>query len=535
VFTSLVRDQNNQPQYFISAVEDITERVQAEHTLRDTERRLALAESAAHLGVWDWDLLTDTHSVSKEYLALYGLPPDHPSITYQEWLELMHPEDYERVRTLVQQAIEKTHVWDAEFRVLWPDGSVHWLLGKGTVLRDHTGKPIRMAGVNLDITERRQVEAELHEKELQYKEIFDNISVCMFLVDVTVDGRFKFAGFNPAEERAVGLSSAQVSGRFVEEVFGAHLAKKLIANYRRCLEAGAPLAYDDELDLPAGCRYFHSNLIPQRNHTGRIYRIVGVCVDVTDQRQAEVTVRQSLDEIAHLNRVSAMGELTASLAHELNQPLAAILSNAQAATRFLTHESPDLAQIRECLTDIVTDDKRAGDVIKRVRALLKKEESEATQVDLNEVVGDVIRMLRNEARLRKVSVAFEPTPNLPVVLGDRVQLHQVALNLLVNGLEALAEQGPGERSLKVRTNSSNGRAVELTVEDSGKGIVESELDRVFEPFFTTKPEGLGMGLSISRSIVQAHGGQLWAEKSANGGAMFRCWLPVVRHAASASR
>src|SRR6185503_12464944 len=123
---------------FISAVEDITERVQAEHTLWDTERRLALAESAAHFGVWDWDLLTGTHSVSKQYLALYGLPPDHPAITYQGWLELIYPEDHERVRTLVEQAIEKTHVWDAEFRVLWPDGSVHWLLGKGTVLQDHT-------------------------------------------------------------------------------------------------------------------------------------------------------------------------------------------------------------------------------------------------------------------------------------------------------------------------------------------------------------------------------------------------------------
>jgi signal transduction histidine kinase len=228
-----------------------------------------------------------------------------------------------------------------------------------------------------------------------------------------------------------------------------------------------------------------------------------------------------------------MVELTGSLAHELNQPLAAILSNAQAANRFLNGKSPDLAQIQECLSDIVADDKRAGEVIKRVRALLKKEESGTAQVDLNEVVGEVIRLLQNEAMLRKTSVAFEPSSNLPVVLGDRVQLYQVVLNLIQNGLEASSEQEPGDRWLKVRTTKPRGGAVELTVEDSGKGIAESDLERVFEPFFTTKREGLGMGLSICRSIVQAHGGRIWSEK-VDSGAMFRCVLPAAQQTAAAA-
>jgi PAS domain S-box-containing protein len=534
VHVSLVRDQHRVPQYFISVVEDITDRIQAEHALRETERRLALAQSAAHLGAWDWDLLTDAHLVSGEYLLLYGLPPDHPPITYQKWLELVHPEDRERVQTLVREAIEQTRVWDAEFRVLWSDGSVHWLLGKGTVLQDHTGRPVRMAGVNVDITARRQAEAELRAQELQYKEVFDNISVCMFLLDVTLDGRFKIASFNPAEERATGLSNAVVSERLVEEVLGEELARKVIANYSRCLQAGATIAYDDELDLPAGRRSFHSNLIPIRDHTGRIHRIVGVCVDMTDQKQAEAFVRRNLEEIAHLNRVGAMGELTASLAHELNQPLAAILSNAQAASRFLNGKCPDLPQIRECLADIVADDKRAGDVIKRVRALLKKEESEATKVDLNEVVGDAIRLVGNDAMLRNVSVQFEPLPGLPPVLGDRIQLYQVILNLIVNGLDAAAERPRGDRWMSVRTMEADGGGVELAVEDSGEGIADSDMARVFEPFFTTKREGLGMGLSISRSIVKAHGGRIWAQRNAEGGAIFRCWLPVAQQAAASS-
>src|SRR5215831_10977013 len=203
---------------------------------------------------------------------------------------------------------------------------------------------------------------------------------------------------------------------------------------------------------------------------------------------------------------------TASLAHEVSQPLAAILSNAQAACRFLGCNSPDLEQARECLADIVADDKRAGEVIKRLRALLKKGECQACLIDLNEVVGDVIRMLRNDALLRQTAVTFEPFAGLPGVLGDRVQIYQVVLNLMVNGLEAVAEQPLGGRRVLVRTANLDG-GVQMIVEDSGSGIAESDLERVFEPFFSTKREGLGMGLSISRSIVDVHGGRIWAENT----------------------
>jgi C4-dicarboxylate-specific signal transduction histidine kinase len=271
-----------------------------------------------------------------------------------------------------------------------------------------------------------------------------------------------------------------------------------------------------------------------RNAAGRIHLIVGVCIDVTEQKEAEAAVRRSLDEIAHLNRVGAMGELTASLAHELNQPLASILSNAQAASRFLSREPPDLAQVQDCLTDIVADDRRAGEVIQRLRGLLKKGGFQECHVDLNEVVSDALRMMRNDALLRHVTLNFEAAPGLSPVLGDRVQLYQVVLNLIVNGLEATAEQPPGDRWLSVRTAKSNSGGIELTVEDSGKGIAESNLLRVFEPFYSTKQEGLGMGLSISRTIVNAHGGKIWAENSAQGGAIFRCVLPVAQQATTAS-
>jgi len=226
--------------------------------------------------------------------------------------------------------------------------------------------------------------------------------------------------------------------------------------------------------------------------------------------------------------------LTASLAHELNQPLAAILSNAQAAGRFLGGESPDLVQVRECLTDIVADDKRAAEVINRLRGLLKKGEYQPSLADLNEVISEAMRLVRNNALLRQVSVKFEPLPGLPPVLGDRIQLYQVVLNLIMNGLDAVAERSPGDRWVLVRTAKADGGGVELTVEDSGKGIAESEIARLFEPFFSTKRDGLGMGLSISRSIVQAHRGKIWAENAVEGGAIFRCVLPVAQEGAVAS-
>jgi C4-dicarboxylate-specific signal transduction histidine kinase len=229
-----------------------------------------------------------------------------------------------------------------------------------------------------------------------------------------------------------------------------------------------------------------------------------------------------------------MGQLSTALAHELNQPLGAILSNAEAAEMLLDASPPDLEQVREIVADIRKDDERAGEVIRRMRGLLRKQEMEKMPLDMGDLIQDVLRLVSGDAALRKVSVRAEvDSPPLPT-RGDRVHLQQVLLNLLVNGMEAVAGNPPGARRVNVRADRNRTGEIEVAVSDSGPGIPADQLLRLFEPFFTTKPHGMGMGISIARTIIQAHHGHIWAENNPEGGATFRFTLPIdggpeVRH------
>jgi signal transduction histidine kinase len=256
-------------------------------------------------------------------------------------------------------------------------------------------------------------------------------------------------------------------------------------------------------------------------------RLVGeVFAHALSRKQGELEAQRLRQDLAHIGRVSAMGELTASLAHELNQPLTAILANAQAAQRLLAGDRVDLPEVREILNDIVADDKRAGEVIRRLRVLLKKGNLDFVPLELNEVVSEVAWLVRSDAIIRSVSMSVDLAPDLPSVRGDRVQLQQVVLNLVLNGLEAMRAPGAGDRTLVIRTARDGAAAVRVEVQDSGIGIDENDLDRMFQPLYTTKAEGLGMGLAIARSIVEAHGGRLEAVNNPQGGATFHFTLPV---------
>ncbi|MDP2701472.1 MAG: ATP-binding protein, partial [Candidatus Rokubacteria bacterium] len=244
------------------------------------------------------------------------------------------------------------------------------------------------------------------------------------------------------------------------------------------------------------------------------------------RKQSELEAQGLRNELAHAGRVASIGELTTSLAHELNQPLTAILSNAQAGQRVLETAPVDLEEVREILKDIVEDDKRAGDVIRRLRSLLTKGDPQMKALDLNEALDEVARLVSGDAVVRGVSIRLELADGLPPVLGDRVQLQQVALNLVLNGMDAMRESGTRDRILVLRTVTAGAKTVRVEVRDSGMGINEGDMAKIFKAFYTTKPDGMGIGLAITRSIVDAHSGHLEARNNPEGGATFSFTLPI---------
>jgi signal transduction histidine kinase len=262
------------------------------------------------------------------------------------------------------------------------------------------------------------------------------------------------------------------------------------------------------------------------------FQLLGqVFANALARKQVGLEAQRLRQELAHIGRVSAMGELTASLAHELNQPLTAILNNAQVALRFLDANPADVAEVREVLSDIVSDDKRAADVIRRLRLLLKKGDLEHVSLDLNEVVTEVAQLVMSDAAIRNIPISLEAADGLPRVLGDRVQLQQVVLNLVLNGLDAMRDPCAADQSLVIRTVRNGAGSVGVAVQDAGPGIAEKDADHIFDALYTTKADGIGMGLAIARTIVDAHDGRITATNNAGGGATFQFTLPVEKAAA----
>ncbi|OIP88452.1 MAG: hypothetical protein AUK55_16150 [Syntrophobacteraceae bacterium CG2_30_61_12] len=294
-----------------------------------------------------------------------------------------------------------------------------------------------------------------------------------------------------------------------------------------------------EADLPAGSMVRYRDFSPWQAYRFQILGIASVLIlqtliigalvfNLKKRRQAEAEAHRRMTELAHVTRVATIGELAASLAHEINQPLTAILSNAQAAQRFLSSSAPDLDEIRQILDDIVRDDDRVSEVIRRMRALLKKQTDSYESFDLDQAVRECITLVHDSAPLDGLSIRADLNTNLPVVRADRVQLQQVLFNLMVNAVAAMSEAPGTARKMLITTAMEDPRTVKVSVTDSGTGIDELQVDRLFEPFYTTKPSGMGMGLAISQTIVKAHGGKMGALNHPEGGATFYFTLPIVR-------
>jgi two-component system, LuxR family, sensor kinase FixL len=294
------------------------------------------------------------------------------------------------------------------------------------------------------------------------------------------------------------------------------------------LRSGAEYGCEYRVLLPDGqLRWIAGRGHVEFNGNGKPVRMRGASVDITKRKRAEEQAARQRNEMAHLSRVSTLGELSGSIAHELNLPLSSILSNAQAAQRVLAHGNADLAEVQEILDDIVSEDKRAGEVIHRLRQWLKRAEVQQHSLQINKVVQDVLKLIHSDLVNQKVIVDTEFARNLPTVTGDQVQLQQVLLNLLINACDAMCHCSTSDRRLLIRTGVENGSsAVIVSVTDRGSSIPEGKLENIFEPFFTTKEKGMGLGLSVCRSIITAHRGKLWATNNLDRGATFHMTLPV---------
>jgi PAS domain S-box-containing protein len=300
---------------------------------------------------------------------------------------------------------------------------------------------------------------------------------------------------------------------------------RFMDEWRAALAEGKPLETEARLRRADGeYRWLLIRAVPLRDETGRIVKWYGTSTDVEDLKRAEEALSKSQAELAHVTRVMTMGELAASIAHEVNQPLSAIVNNGSACLRWLNGAAPDLDEASEAARRIIRDGNRAGEVIARIRALLRKTDAEKARLDINQTIREVVKLTRNEAARKGVTLRMDLAADIPPALGDRVQLQQVILNLVMNGVEAMASAPARPRELLIRSRPYESDKALVAVQDSGVGLDGQDLEKIFDAFYTTKPQGMGMGLAISRSIVEDHGGRLWAAPNDGPGATFQFTL-----------
>ena len=376
------------------------------------------------------------------------------------------------------------------------------------------------------ISERRDKESALRESEARYRALVMASANMVWRANAEGEGFFVTSGWH------------DLTGQSEQEMSDCGWLKALHPEDRKRSERLWKQAmtqkrmYENEFRVRArdgSYRYFHVQAVPVVAPDSRVHEWVGAAVDITERKEAALAAQRHLNQLAHVARVTTMGELAASLAHELNQPLTAILSNAQAAQRFLAANPADLGEVRDILRDIVQDNSRAGEVIRRLRELAKKGDLEVAVLDLPALVRDVVLLIHSDAVLHNVNIVLEIDPGAPQIQGDKVQLQQVILNLLLNAFQAMKDCPVNERQVTIRTELGDNHMAIIAVHDRGVGLGGDQLEKIFQPFYTTKDNGLGMGLAISRSIIEAHGGRLWAQNNPDQGATFHFTVPIGKN------
>lgn len=527
-------------QLIFATGQDITERKRIEDELRESEERFALIANSTQEAVWDWDLRTDRLWRNEAYSQTFGVHDDQLESTIEWWRKRIHPDDVERVWSqLPPPQIEGRQSWLLEYRFRRRDGSYAQVLDRGFVIIDRDGKPTRMVGSVIDISQLQHAEERLRESEERFRLAAKAARDAVWDWDLRQDKVWRSEGF----QTLFGYTSEAISPDAAWWIERIHpddrdrVRKVLPAN-----DASAPAQCTVEYRFRRADGSYADVLdrgFVMYDGEGHPVRMVGSLMDMSERRRAEELAQLQQAEMAHIARISTMGEVATGLAHELNQPLAAIANYAESCVQAIRATlppaetsaapaasalPPTTAKLLEWVEKIAANTHRAGEIIRRLRTFTRKSDSRRSTVAVDELVTDVVELMEAETRRRRMRIVWQARSEAQVV-ADAVQIQQVLFNLLHNAFEAMADNADDQRQVTLSVQA-DARVVTVSVADVGPGIATENRDRVFEAFFTSKPNGMGIGLAISRSIVEDHGGRLWFHANPNRGVTFHFALPI---------
>jgi PAS domain S-box-containing protein len=494
--------------YGVSALRTREDRKRAEEALRERAQLLDLTHDTIFVRDMN-DVITFWNRGAEE---LYGWESEQAvgKVSHQ-LTQTIFPARLEGINA----ELLRTGRWDGELIHTKRDGTQVPVASRWALQRDEQGNPTAILETNNDITERKRAE---YLTGHVFESSPDSISI--------IGRDYRFQRVNPVYEQFWGMPAERIVGMHVADLVGREVFEQRgKPNLDRCF-AGEEVSFAEWFATPRGRKYRAISYSPLRPDSRRVEAALMIARDLTEHVLASEALREAQMQLAHVNRVTTMGQLAASIAHEVNQPVAATVTNADAGLRWLGASPPNLEEVRGCLEGIIKDGHRAGDVIDRIRAIIKKLPPRNDQLDINEIVLEVIALTRNQVLRNGVSLQTQLANDLPLVQGDRIQLQQVILNLIVNAIEATSGAGEGAGKLLISTGKDASNAVLVAVRDSGPGLDPESLGRLFDAFYTTKAGGLGMGLSICRSIIEAHGGRISATANVPQGAVFQFTLPA---------
>ena len=524
-----LRDEDGNIVKWYGVTTDIEDRKRAEEALQQSQFYLVEGQRLGHMGSWALNTAGFFEYWSQELFKIYGLDPQKGAPTVEEYLATVHPQDRDFMANTIKRMHAERSGCDVKKRIVRPDGKLRYVrcvgipVVEGEVLK-------RFLGNAIDITEQELLNQELEVRQAHLAEaqkLTHTGSWAYRITDRTVghasagsisDEIYRIYGFDPAE-------GAPTWKKYLERVHPEDRLKWKAITERVIVEKAD---YDQEyrILLPNGMvKWIHSVGHPVLSDTGDLEQFVGSSTDITELKSAEQErerLRQLEADLAHTNRVSTLGEMAASLAHEIKQPIAAAITSANSCIEWLAHEPPNLDRARAAVARIDKYGNRAAEIIDRIRSLYRKSPPQREWVDVNGIIEEMLTLLKGEATRYPIAMRAELTTGLPKVMADRVQLQQVLMNLVLNAIEAMQDSGG---ALTVKSELQDGQ-LQFSVSDTGVGLPIEKMDQIFSAFFTTKTQGSGMGLAISRSIVESHGGRLWATTNDGRGATFYFTLPT---------